>query len=597
MLVLVFFTGLLVGSLAHFGAEHLLSRGRVLPFVSALGVPLGGLSGQGLADAIRRLSPRVASLGGRVRVRERIFAVSARDVGLSLDVEGTAARALAAGREGSWLRQLGAFVARPFAGREVRVAIRFDRAKTDALLDGFERAALGEPAAEGSVGYTDRVVATYGREGAAIVRSDAFRSLERTLVENPGEVVALPVEQRKPKLSRDEVDRARGEAERLVGANVVLHAASGEAELVFGSADLGRALRNRLSTSAPPRLDVFLDEGVLRETVQRSRPEIEKPARDATFDVSPLHEVTIVPSELGTRLDDDAILRSVTELARSVDRRGTLPIRNDVTPSLTTEQAEALRIGGLVSEYTTHFPCCEARVKNIERMAALVDKSLVRPGESWSLNARSGARTAANGFVAGPTIVEGEMEMTIGGGVSQFATTLFNAVFDGGYEIVQRQPHTYWFPRYPEGYDATLGYPLPDLVFRNDSDAGLFIRATTGKTFVRIALYGDKGGRKVERHVSSRFDIVRPETELIPNPTLSPDATRVRFSGAIGWSVNVTRTVTYPDLHKKEEGRKVTYGPRARRVEVHPCRIPEGDPGYTGEKCPKVEAPDGGITG
>jgi vancomycin resistance protein YoaR len=219
----------------------------------------------------------------------------------------------------------------------------------------------------------------------------------------------------------------------------------------------------------------------------------------------------------------------------------------------------------------------------------------VRPGESWSLNARSGPRTAANGFVGGPTIVEGEMEMTIGGGVSQFATTLFSAVFDGGYEILQRQPHTYWFPRYPEGYDATLGYPVPDLVFRNDSEAGVFIRATTTKTSVHVEIYGNKGGRKVERHVSTRFDVVRPETELIPNPDLAPDRTRVRFSGAIGWSVNVTRTVTFPDSRKKEEGRKVTYNPRARRVETHPCRIPEGDPGYTGERCPKVEGADGGV--
>lgn len=530
-----------------------------------------------------------------MRVGDRAFDVSASSVGLALDVDGTAARALAKGREGSWLRQLGTFFARPFTRGDVPVAVRFDAPKTEAVLEGFERAALGEPAVEGSVGYTDHVVATYPREGLAVVRADAIASLERALVDVRG-VVPLRVEARKPKLSAAAVDRAREEAERLVGTEVVLHAAAGEAKLVFGVTDLGRALRSRLSTSVPPGLDVFLDEAALRETIQRSRSELEKPARDATFDVSPLRHVTLVPSELGSRLDDDGIVRSVIELTGGKERQGTLPFQNDVVPALTTEQAEALHIDGLVSEYRTPFPCCEARVKNIERMAALVDKTIVRPGDTWSLNAHSGPRTAANGFVAGPTIVEGEMEMTIGGGVSQFATTLFNAVFDGGYEIIQRQPHTYWFPRYPEGYDATLGYPLPDLVFRNDSEAGVFIRATTGKTFVRIELYGNKGGRKVERHVSSRFDIVRPQIELISNPDLSPDETRVRFSGAIGWSVNVTRTVTFPDLHKKEEGRKVTYSPRARRVETHPCRIPPGDPSYTGEKCPKIEAPDGGAS-
>lgn len=596
MLVLLFGASLLLGSLVHFSAERLASRGRTLPGTTALGVSLAGLSGESLSEAVRSLSPRVLSFTGTVGVRDRTFAVSAADVGLNLDVEGTTARALAAGREGSWLRQLGAFFARPFVRRGIRVAVRFDAVKTEGLLSGFERACLGEPGIEGSVSYTDRVVPTYGREGLAIVRPEAPRSLERALVEHRGGVVPLLVETKKPKLSAAEVDRAREHAESLVGKAVTLRAETGDGELVFTSADLGRSLRSRLATSPAPHLEVFLDETALRETIQRFRPKLEKPARDATFDVDAQHRVTLVPSEIGTRLDDDAILRSVIDLARGTDRRGPLPFLSDVVPSLTTEQAGALHVDGLVSEYTTRFPCCEARVKNIERMAQLVDKTVVRPGESWSLNTRSGPRTAANGFVGGPTIVEGEMETTIGGGVSQFATTLFNAVFDGGYEIIQRQPHTYWFPRYPEGYDATLGYPVPDLVFRNDSDAGVFIRASTTKTSVHVEVYGNKGGRKVERHVSARFDVVRPEIELIPNPDLAPDQTRVRFSGAIGWSVNVTRTVTFPDQHKKEEGRKVTYSPRARRVETHPCHIPEGDPGYTGEKCPKVEGADGGAS-
>jgi vancomycin resistance protein YoaR len=560
-----------------------------------LGVPLGGLREQGLADAIHDFTPRVLSFHGKVRIRDRTFDVAAGAVGLTLDDGATAARALAAGRDGSWFRQLGSFFARRFSRSGEPVAVRIDATKAETVLQGFERSALGEPAVEGAVSYTDRVIATHGREGLAAVRPEAFRAIERALVERPRDGVILRVEARKPLVSSAEVDRARDEADHLVATEVVLHAAASDAKLVFGTADLGRALRCRVSGS-PARLDVFLDEAALRDAIQRARPGLEKPSRDASFDVGPQHEVTVVPSELGTRLDDDAIVRSVVELTRTADRQGALPFLTDVAPSLTTEQAKELHVDGLVSQYTTHFPCCEARVKNIERMAVLVDKTIVRPGESWSLNAHSGPRTAANGFVAGPTIVEGEMEMTIGGGVSQFATTMFNAVFDGGYEILQRQPHTYWFPRYPEGYDATLGYPLPDLAFKNDSGAGVFIRATTGKTFVRVELYGDKGGRMVERHVSARFDVVRPEIEFIPNSELPPDRTRVRFSGAIGWSVNVTRTVAFPDGKKKEEGRKVTYSPRARRVETHPCRIPEGDPAYTGEKCPKVEGPDGGVT-
>ncbi|MCK6593148.1 MAG: hypothetical protein L6Q76_36800, partial [Polyangiaceae bacterium] len=63
-----------------------------------------------------------------------------------------------------------------------------------------------------------------------------------------------------------------------------------------------------------------------------------------------------------------------------------------------------------------------------------------------------------------------------------------------------------------------------------------------------------------------------------------------------GWSVTVTRTITFPDGTTKEERRKVTYKPRVRRVEVHPCKIPEGEPGHTGEKCPEPEEEEGAPT-
>jgi vancomycin resistance protein YoaR len=200
-----------------------------------------------------------------------------------------------------------------------------------------------------------------------------------------------------------------------------------------------------------------------------------------------------------------------------------------------------------------------------------------------------GPRTQKNGFVLAPSIEDGEMVDSVGGGVSQFATTIFNALFHGGYDIIERQPHTYWFTRYPMGHDATLGFPHPDIVFKNDTAAGLLIKTSFSKTTITVKLYGDNGGRRVSSSVSERRDIVQPAVELLPNRAVAPDEEKVKEGGMIGWSVIASRTVTFPDGTKKEEKRKVTYKPKPRRVEVHPCRIPKGEPGATGEKCPEVE--------
>ncbi|HVU01394.1 MAG TPA: VanW family protein [Polyangiaceae bacterium] len=591
-LALLFLASLVVGTLGHYALLRATHRGRVLPGVTVLGTPLSGLSGNELRKAVEGLAPKVARLAGSVSVREKTFPVTAATTGASLDVDATVGHALVAGRDGSFVGNLGAFLRRALSPESLPVRVRLSPDVTETLLAGFERTALGDPAVEGTVGYSGRVFPTYPKPGLAVPRAEARELLARALTASRTTVV-LPVITETPKLEKGDVDRAVERGAALVSAPVTFRKAEG-GELVFSPADLGLALRSRLSLTPAPHLELFFDREALLTVLGRERSRFERPARNAAFETNARHEITIVPSEIGTRIDDEAVLGSVLRLASGAERTGELPFLADVVPKLTTEQAEALHVKALVSSFTTYFPCCEARVKNIERMATLVDGTVVAPGETYSINEHAGARSAANGFVAGPTIVEGEMEMTVGGGVSQFATTLFNAVFDAGYEVIQRQAHTYYFPRYPEGHDATLGYPLPDLVFRNDSQAGLVIRASTGKTFVKVELYGDNGGRRVERHVSSRFDITKPDVVYEPNDELRPDEEKVKYGGQLGWSVNVSRVVTFPDGTKKEERRKVTYSARSRRVEVHSCKIPEGSPGYTGDRCPKVEPPDGG---
>jgi vancomycin resistance protein YoaR len=244
----------------------------------------------------------------------------------------------------------------------------------------------------------------------------------------------------------------------------------------------------------------------------------------------------------------------------------------------------------LVGSFTTRHPCCQKRVENIHRIAALLDNLLVEPGQTVSVNELVGPRTQKNGFVLAPGIEDGEMVDTVGGGVSQFATTFFNALFHAGYDIVERQPHSFWFPRYPMGHEATLSWPKPDIIFKNDSTAGLLVKTSFTKTSITVKLYGDSGGRKVTSSVSEQRDIVKPPVELLPNREVVPDEEKVKEGGMIGWSVIASRTVTFADGTKKEEKRKVTYKPRPRRVEVHPCRIPDGEAGATGERCP--EPPD-----
>jgi len=181
------------------------------------------------------------------------------------------------------------------------------------------------------------------------------------------------------------------------------------------------------------------------------------------------------------------------------------------------------------------------------------------------------------------------MVETIGGGVSQFATTMYNALLRAGLEIAERRAHTYWFDRYPMGHEATLSIPKPDLVFRNDTKAGVLLHTEYTEKSITVKIYGDLEGRRVAFGVSGMQEIEQPAIERLPNADLSPDKEHTKSGGRVGWSVMTWRTVTLANGEQKKDERKVTYKPQLRRIEVHPCRLKPDEPGYTGEKCPKVE--------
>jgi hypothetical protein len=156
----------------------------------------------------------------------------------------------------------------------------------------------------------------------------------------------------------------------------------------------------------------------------------------------------------------------------------------------------------LVSTFTTYHPSGQARNININLIADSVDGAVVLPGEVWSLNEHVGQRTEAKGYVRAGAIIGGvvyccDSPTNIGGGTSQFTTTMYNAIFFGAYEDVYHRPHSLYFSRYPVVREATLGWTSPDLKFRNDTAFPLTVRTSHTSTSVTVQMWGDNQGRSV----------------------------------------------------------------------------------------------------
>jgi hypothetical protein len=196
-----------------------------------------------------------------------------------------------------------------------------------------------------------------------------------------------------------------------------------------------------------------------------------------------------------------------------------------------------------VSQFTTYFDCCLPRVTNIRLIAREVDGYVVMPGETFSIDELVGPRTSSGGYLPAPYLQNGQGRCcAVGGGVSQFGTTIHNAVFWGGYQIDSHRPHTGWISRYPLGIEATLVYKSIDYKFTNDTVSPVYLETSSTSTSVTVELWGYQGGWEARGYHpigarSSRVTILDQG---------GADAKRVSasVSGSAPGTVKIVRTLT-----------------------------------------------------
>ena len=264
------------------------------------------------------------------------------------------------------------------------------------------------------------------------------------------------------------------------------------------------------------------------------------PPRDATVRIVD-GRPRVVPAQKGVVIDRDGLMDSFLDVvaAKEGRRKAKVPTEK-VAPEVTTAEVRALKITEKVSEFTTYYPHADYRNTNIGRAAEIVDGTILRPGETFSLNETVGERTAENGFAKGFIISDGVFKEDFGGGVSQVATTLFNAAFFAGLEDVEHKPHSFYIDRYPVGREATVAWPSVDLKFTNDTDHGVLIQTLhspssfSAQGALTVRMWSTKVWDITSR-TSERYAHTSPETRHLTGEDCVPN------EGYSGFQVDVTR--------------------------------------------------------
>jgi vancomycin resistance protein YoaR len=462
--------------------------GRVGRNVTLGGQPVAGFRRAAVDQAVGELATRYRDADVVVDAEGGGFQAGAPELGLSVVQDRTAADALAVGRRGFVLNRMWSWARAFFVERPAPVAITVDQQAMDRIVAERDpqRTAPVEPSL---VVKDDKVVVKAGEPGRGISPPSVLAALRTA---GP---VGLPL---RIKVSRDalpprfsvaDAQALADRAEQLAGPGLPVTAGSTTA--VVPASTLRSWFR---VVPADDGLKLAVDASGAPDQLAKLFTAPAVAPVDAGFAVSG-GKVSVTAAKAGSGCcgpGAPAVLQTAL-LSRAPDGPPvSLPLK-PIAPRRDEDAARKLGVVEPIGTFTTNHAAGEPRVLNIHRIADLIQGQVIEPGATFSINDFVGRRTAEKGFVDAPVIDEHyNFASDIGGGISQFATTIFNAAFFSGLDIPSYYMHGIYITRYPYGRESTISFPSPDVRIRNNTPYGVLIWPTYTDTSITVTMYSTK---------------------------------------------------------------------------------------------------------
>ncbi len=419
---------------------------------------------------------------------------AATEFGIDIDIEATLDEAADTGGAAQPFRWLFS----PVANRRVTPHYVLDRnTLTELLGEGADAVLLVDPDGLGVALADGEFVAADTAKIPVVDIAELERLLLATVAADGNGPVALPT------LGSEGIDVGGAELARY--ANELTEGGIEVALLGFSEYHEipERALRQWMRFSSDGEISLDIDSVV--STLAALFVGLGDPGQETTFFVDYLDDIHIVGGAPGSVCcEHDSGERILDALIAGESQVQVRPTEDPDAKGVAW--AESLGIKEVVGQFTTRFAPNQPRVINISRIAELTQGAVIEPGETFSVNGYVGPRTVEDGFVPAGMIYEGVFVDSVGGGISQYATTLFNAAFFAGLDFGTYQSHSIYLERYPYGREATVSHPAPDLQIVNNTPHGVLIWPTVTEDSITVRLFStrtafaEQTGQTSERH-------------------------------------------------------------------------------------------------
>ncbi len=506
-------------------ADLVASSGKVPRGVVVAGMDIGGMDTAAADAELRSVLDARAGQELSVRIDEVQTTLTPAGSGLGVDWDATWDRI------GGQPLNPAARLLSLFGTRTVPVASAVDDAALDGKLE--ELRVHDEPAVEGTIRFEGATPIAVAPVPGRVLDLAAARSLLIERWAGAG-TLELPLVPAPMNVRPESIDQALHQiAEPAVSAPVVFTGKGTTATLLPEQI----AAVIRFVPDGSGGLKAGYDPKTATDLLAPQLADTEVEPKDAAFSLTG-GAPTVVPSVAGDKISWPKSLEKLPTLFTAVGpQRSTDAVYEKIEPKFTTKIAEDLGITEPMGEFTTSGFTGPSGV-NIRLVAQEVNGAVVKPGEVFSLNGHTGPRTAAEGYVESGIIDHGRPSKAVGGGISQFATTLYNAAYFSGLEDVAHTEHSYYISRYPAAREATVFDGVIDLQFRNNTPKGIYIQAFADSSEVTVRIWGTQTV-EVESVTGERTKPTEPKTVRLP---AGEDC--IASEGAPGFTVSDTRIIT-----------------------------------------------------
>ncbi|MEX3504353.1 VanW family protein [Corynebacterium sp. LK2510] len=513
--------GIFAVLLAIYVADLAMNRGNVPRGTTVGGVAIGGMAPQEATAKLRNELGGTAAKPVTVHAAQETARLIPAEAGLGIDWEATVE---AAGVESANpITRLGNL----FTSREVDAVPTVDDAQLSPQLDRL-RAELHRDPLDGAIAIEGaEPVVTDPVPGQEVERATLKDALTRGWLNPDGvEVEPTPVE---PAVNDAAIKAALdGPVRSALAGPLTVHGRDG-VDGVIAKDQIGEIVQF-------PTVDGAIVPEINRDRVGEIVGEQLAPTVTEMRNARVLPGGGVEPSVDGTVVDWDVTLEGFDQRLLGDGEREWEAAYKAVPADFTTEQAQNATFDEVVGSFTTGG-FSSASGTNIRLVASEVNGAIVNPGETFSLNGYTGPRGTAQGYVESGIILEGRADRAVGGGISQFATTLYNAAYFAGMTDVAHTPHSYYISRYPAGREATVYEGAIDLQFRNDSPYPVKIVTNAGSDSVSVSLMGVKTVN-VESINGGRWAATQPQPRTVSGASCAPSG------GAPGFTTSDTRVIT-----------------------------------------------------